>query len=91
MEKHKWQTEEDGVDMLYLAKHFGGRWTIIRQPQTAGRGDDKVPWEDLPQPYSLELLEHLREILFNKYQRKRCPWKLIEKLDKTIAERREEA
>ena len=29
--------------------------------------------------------EHVTETLFNKYQRKRCPWKLIEDIDKLLA------
>ena len=85
MEKHQWtETEDDGTEVLFRANHFGGKWTVSSQPQTFGRGDDEQPDWTYYDPIPLELLKKLRTVLFNKYQRKRCPWKLIEKLDKKI-------
>ena len=86
MEKHQWtETSDDGTEILFRASHFGGNWNMGSQPQTFGRGDDEQPEWTYYDPIPLDLLQRLRTVLFNKYQRKRCPWKLIEKLDKQIA------
>ena len=33
-----------------------------------------------------EMWETLRDVLWRKYQRKRCPWELIEAIDKLLEE-----
>jgi hypothetical protein len=33
-----------------------------------------------------ELWRELRDILWRKYQRKRCPWKYIEEIDKLLGD-----
>ncbi len=90
MEKHQWQDDSGEFAILYRAEHFGGNWTFSSQEQVGGRGDDKADWIRLEEPVDMEHLHKLRAVLWNKYQRKRCPWKLIDKLDKVIAKREEE-
>ena len=46
-------------------------------------------WVPVEKP-ELDLWEKLRVILFNKYQRKRLHYRLLESVDKVIADMREE-
>jgi len=50
-----------------------------------GRRSDKQEMEPLADDeVTNEVWEALRDVLFNKYQRRRCPWKLIEDIDKRL-------
>jgi hypothetical protein len=42
-------------------------------------------WHEVETP-TLELMEGLREVLFNKYQRGRLPWHFVVDIDKVIAQ-----
>ena len=77
MERHQWR--EDGEEGLryFRAVHHGGRWTI------SSRLKDEEEWTP-HHPIEPDLWRTLRELLWRKYQRKRCPGKQIEQLDKII-------
>ena len=42
-------------------------------------------WEIVESP-DLAVWEALRDIVFKKYQRKRCPWERVAELDRIIAD-----
>ncbi len=91
MTKHEWREErEDGVHLYYRAVHHGGNWTISSFIRGEGRRDpeeEKVHYDPVP----TEVWKKLREVLFNKYQRGRCPWNLIVKIDKRLEKLSEES
>ncbi len=79
MESHEWrENTEDGV-RYHRANHHAGRWTF----QTTLKTDPD--WETIPLPDKDHWLA-LRDILWRKYQRKRCPWKFIEEIDKILGD-----
>lgn len=79
MQKHQWREQtEDGI-RFYRAQHHGGRWTMLTQL----KGEED--WEELEGP-AREDWEKLREVLWNKYQRKRCPWELVDGIDRRLEE-----
>lgn len=66
--------------MIYRANHHAGQWTLARSLKV-GRSEEEV-WE--PLVFTREDWLTLRELLWRKYQRKRCPWKMIEQIDKLL-------
>ncbi|MDA0768215.1 MAG: hypothetical protein O3A92_15510 [Verrucomicrobia bacterium] len=77
MQKHQWRDRDEEGMILYRAEYHASRWRVISQR----KGEEE--WED-HDPIKRELWEKLREILFNKYQRKRVPWQLVERIDKLL-------
>ena len=83
MQKHQWREEgedgEDGKDdtKFFRATYHAGKWELYSQL----KGDDEWMHYD---PIPVELLEKLREVMWNKYQRGRCPHKLVTKIDKML-------
>lgn len=78
MESHEWkETTEDGR-RYYRANFMGGRWTLL----TTTMKRDPV-WEVVPTP-TLDHWRELRMLVWNKYQRKRCPWERVEGIDREI-------
>lgn len=77
MESHEWRERTDEGLRFWRASRHAGQWTF----KTTLKSDPD--WEDID-PVPRELWEELREILWRKYQRKRCPWKLIEDIDKLL-------
>lgn len=76
MLKYQWrETTEEGT-RFYRATHHASRWNISTQL----KGED---WNDKFKP-SQEVLQSLRELLWAKYQRKRCTWKVLSNLDKLL-------
>ncbi len=59
------------------AQLFGKRWTFTV------RFEDEEDWSPLEKPH-LEDLEHLHEVLFNKYQRKHLAWDHVMGVQKLI-------
>lgn len=54
-----------------------------------GRAErDDVEWEQVE--FTRDLWITLRDLLWRKYQRKRCPWRLIEAIDKLLEDMPEE-
>jgi hypothetical protein len=83
MQKHEWREQtEDGL-RFYRAQHHGGNWTMRSQL----KGDEE--WEE-KEELSREDWEKLREIIWNKYQRKRCPWEMVEGIDRRLEDLRKE-
>ena len=78
MNKFEWrETIEDDVK-FYRANYFGREWEMYWKLRS---GEDE--WTKIS-PMELADWQMLRDQLWKKYQRKRCPWKLIEKIDKTL-------
>ena len=79
MKRHDWrELTEDGDKRLWRATKHGGVWKLYSRMKSS---DDEFQRHD---PMSLDELRMLREVLFNKYQRKRLPWGDIEKMDAMI-------
>ena len=77
MQRHQWRENEDETVRFYRAEHHAGRWRLFSQL----KGEDEWNTHD---PIKREEWEKLRDVLFRKYQRKRCPWQLVEKIDKVL-------
>lgn len=78
---HEWREETDEGTRVYKAVYHSKDWRIATSIKVGRR--DKPEWEDLD-PIPDTVWETLRDVLFRKYQRKRCPWKLIEDIDKKL-------
>jgi len=77
MTRHEWREQEGDELRFWRANHHGGRFELY----TKSDGDES--WEKLDPP-SKEVLEALRDVLWRKYQRNRCPWNLVGKVDKML-------
>jgi hypothetical protein len=80
MESHEWSEKTDGAKVYYRANFIGGRWTIMT---TTMKRDPE--WADL-RVVPLDVWRELRDIVWKKYQRKRCPWERVADLDRIIDE-----
>ena len=65
----------------YRADYHGGRWTIFSQL----KGEEEWTAHDQP---DTELWRMLRDVLWRKYQRKHCPWKPVEEIDRLLESKR---
>lgn len=82
MEAHTWKERtEDGV-IVYRACHHAGKWKLESSPKVGRSLRDDVDWT--PVEMTREYWVTLRDLLWRKYQRKRCPWHFIEKIDKLL-------
>ena len=80
-ERHEWKEDtEEGV-RLFKAVYFAREWRFA----SAMKGTRSKPndWEDI-ETVTKAHWQALRDVLFRKYQRKRCPWKFIEDVDKKL-------
>lgn len=77
MKDHTWRVRDEEGLMFYRATHHGGRWELRSQR----KGDEEWQRHD---PMEMEHLETLRDLVFNKYQRGRCPWKFVQQIDKLM-------
>jgi len=78
---HVWKSRtEDGRKREVRAQLFGATWTLTSRVD----GEEDFKDEDPP---SLEDLEALYEVLFNKYQRKHLAWEHLVGLKKLIDSR----
>lgn len=77
MTQHEWREENDGETIYWRANYHGGKFTMYRRPK-----EDDI-WERLDPPTEAEL-EVLRDVLWRKYQRKRCPWKAVVTVDRML-------
>lgn len=82
MEYHTWKERTDEGTLMYRAGYHASRWTLECCPKVGRRDRDDVDWE--PAEFTRGHWETLRDILWRKYQRKRCPWELVEHIDKTL-------
>ncbi|BCU76256.1 hypothetical protein [Luteolibacter sp. LG18] len=79
MESHEWRERtEEGV-RYYRANRHANKWTFITTLKT------DPDWETVD-PVPEALWRELRDVLWRKYQRKRCPWKFIEDIDKMLGD-----
>ena len=62
---------------FYRASHHSSAWQLHSQL----KGDEE--WQE-HHPIGRKEWETLREILWRKYQRGRCPWELINIIDKKL-------
>ncbi len=81
MKRHDWrELTEDGEKRLWRATKHGGVWKLYSRLKSS---DGDFGAHD---PMSADELRMLREVLFNKYQRRRLPWGDIEQMDAMIEE-----
>jgi hypothetical protein len=80
MESHEWFENTDEGKVFFRANYLGGRWTIMTTTQKRD-----PTWTDLKPP-SEAVLRELRDLVWKKYQRKRCPWERVADLDKMLGD-----
>lgn len=86
METYSWKSrDEEGNDVVYEAKYFGGWWQLASMPKVSRsrRGDV----EPQPAEFTEATWRELRELLWCKYQRRRVGWNLVQHVDDIIAGR----
>lgn len=84
MTTHEWRERTDEGLRFWRATLHAGQWSF----QTTLKKDPD--WERID-PVPRELWETFREVLWRKYQRRRCPWKWIEAIDRMLEEEDGEA
>jgi hypothetical protein len=77
MEQHRWRERTDDGLRFFRADHHAGRWTIWSQL----KGDPDWTRHD---PIPDELWRTLRDVLWRKYQRRRCPWEMVDAIDRLL-------
>ena len=79
MKIHDWKDRTDtGENRLWRATKHGGDWKFMSRLQKSEQGwttHEKMEIEDL---------KLFREVLFNKYQRRRIPWEDVVAIDNMI-------
>jgi hypothetical protein len=80
MESHEWFENTDDGKVFYRANYLGTRWTIMTT-----REKRNPTWTDLKPP-SEAVWRELRDVVWKKYQRKRCPWERVADLDKILGD-----
>ena len=79
MKIHDWKDRTDtGENRLWRATKHGGDWKFMSRLQKSEEGwttHEKMEIEDL---------KFFREVLFNKYQRRRIPWEDVVAIDNMI-------
>ena len=79
MKIHDWKDRTDtGENRLWRATKHGGDWKFMSRLQKSEEGwttHEKMEIEDL---------KLIREVLFNKYQRRRIPWEDVAAIDNMI-------
>jgi hypothetical protein len=83
-QQHEWRSRDEENQVVIIR----AEWDSIKWNFTYTTKKDPE-WHDLPTPL-LHHFEELREILFNKYQRRRLPWRFVEELDTHIVKMRNE-
>ena len=77
MQRHSWrENTEDGI-RFFRASYHSSKWTL--QSQFKGEAE----WQS-HDPMSEQEWRKLRDVLWRKYQRRRCPWELVERIDKLL-------
>ena len=77
MQKHQWREEDETGKRYFRATYHSGEWKLYSQYK------DEEEWT-AHEPIPDDLLEKMREVMWNKYQRGRCPHKLVTKIDKML-------
>ncbi|MFK7852403.1 MAG: hypothetical protein AB8D78_15620 [Akkermansiaceae bacterium] len=79
MEKHEWNERTEDGKRLYRASYHSRQWRII----TSLKKD--LEWQEIENPPE-DIWRVLRDIVWKKYQRKRCPWERVESIDKILGD-----
>ena len=77
MQKHEWKKDTDEGLRLYKALYHAGRWSL------ASRLKKEYDWDE-DYPLNQEIWQQLRDLLWAKYQRRRCTWKIVQTIDKIL-------
>ena len=77
MQKHQWREDSKDGKMVYRATYHAGEWKLYSQ---LIEDESWHHYEPIPE----ELLLKLRNVMWNKYQRGRCPHKLVTKVDNML-------
>lgn len=81
MESHEWRENTAEGTRYYRATHHGERWTILSTLKT------DPDWEKLDSAaIPEEVWRALRDVVWRKYQRRRCPWERVVELDKLLGD-----
>jgi hypothetical protein len=81
MESHEWRERTDAGLRYYRASYQGGRWTLITTLKS------EPDWTILePAEIPVEVWHALRDIVWRKYQRKRCPWERVAEIDRLLGD-----
>ncbi len=84
MDSFSWQDRnEDREKVTYRATYFGGWWQLEVAPKLGRAQRDDV--EFVPAEFNEDIWVALREMLWNKYRRRRVSWELVEHIDNIIA------
>ncbi len=76
---HDWRVRtETGENRLWRATKHGGKWSFMSRLQRSE--EEWTAHENM----SLDDLQKAREVLFNKYQRRRLPWEDVVQIDSMI-------
>lgn len=79
MKIHDWKERTDtGENRLWRATKHGGNWKFMSKLQRSE--DEWTTYEKM----EIEDLKIFREVLFNKYQRRRIPWEDVVTIDNMI-------
>jgi hypothetical protein len=85
MTKHEWrERSEDGEITYYRANHHAGKWVFYSTLKT---DPDWAQHDMLPLP----VMESLRDVLWNKHQRRRLPLKHFEQIEEILEKLKVEA
>jgi hypothetical protein len=79
MESHEWNEQTEEGKRFYRGNFHGSKWKILTTLKT------DPDWEVLEEP-SEEVWRALRDIVWKKYQRKRCPWDRVSSIDKILGD-----
>ena len=77
MQRHTWRERSEEGLRLFRASYHAGHWKLESQL----KGEEDWTAHD---PMTAPEWRELREVLWKKYQRRRCPWELIERIDKRL-------
>ena len=94
---HEWTTRTPDGRRVYQAWTERGKWIIESAVEDRGRASRRrsgdlgsgLAWERT-EPITLSDLRLFRDVLWNKYQRRRLAYKLVELVDAEIEEREKE-
>ncbi len=79
MKIHDWKERTDtGENRLWRATKHGGNWKFMSKLQ---RSEDEWTTHEKMESEDLKIF---REVLFNKYQRRRIPWEDVVTIDNMI-------
>ncbi|MBN8460743.1 MAG: hypothetical protein J0M04_23170 [Verrucomicrobia bacterium] len=81
MESHEWRERTEEGTRYYRASHHGDRWTVLTTLKT------DPDWETLaPEAITEDIWRALRDIVWRKYQRRRCPWDRVVEIDRMLGD-----